>query len=94
MTNSEVISNFVKGIECKSSNGNLYVTKWDGTVRLINYNTCIAQKIGNKIVVNGTKYSPTTAKIQCYVRRQLINVEYKEVTGIPRNTVRLDNYFE
>ena len=31
MTNSEVISNFVKGIECKSSNGNLYVTKWDGT---------------------------------------------------------------
>ncbi len=49
MTNVEVIKNFIKGVECKSSNGDLYVTKWDGSVRLINYSTCIAQKIGKRL---------------------------------------------
>lgn len=94
MSNVEVIKNFIKGVECKSSNGNLYVTKWDGSVRLINYSTCIAQKVGKKIVYNGTKYSPTTSKIQCYVRRELNGIAYKEVTGVPCGSIRLDKYFE
>lgn len=86
MTNQQVINNFKCGKSGKSSNGNLYVS-WDGN-RLINYNTCIAQRLSDgTFVVNSTKYSPTTSKIQTYVRSTLRT--YKEVFGKPRCTLYL-----
>lgn len=83
MTNRQVINAFVSGKSGKSSNGNLYVS-WDGK-RLFNYETCIAQRLSDgTFVVNSTKYSVTTSKIQTYVRYTL--GEYTEVFGKPRGT--------
>ena len=83
MTNQQVINAFVSGKSGKSSNGNLYVS-CDKT-RLFNYGTCIAQRLSDgTFVVNSTKYSVTTSKIQTYVRYTIGN--YTEVFGKPRGT--------
>lgn len=80
MSNQEVINRFKNGQSGKSSNGNLWIS-YDGD-RLFNYSTCIAQRLENgSFVVNSTKYSPTTSKIQNYVRCTLKT--YKEVTNRP-----------
>ena len=86
MSNENVIKAFMKGESAKSSNGNLYVS-WDGK-RLINYSTCIAQKLSNgRYIVNSTKYSMSTSKIQCYVRYHI--GKYREVFNVPINTLYL-----
>ena len=83
MTNKQVSNAFVSGKSAKSSNGNLWVS-WDGK-RLFNYETCIAQRLQDgTFVVNSTKYSVSTSKIQTYVRYTIGN--YKEVFGKPRGT--------
>jgi hypothetical protein len=79
MSNQEVINRFKNGQSGKSSNGNLWVSA-DGT-RLFNYYTCIAQRLSDgSYVVNSTKYSVSTSKIQSMVRTTLHN--YVEVTDV------------
>ena len=83
MTNQQVINAFVCGKSAKSSNGNLWVS-WDKK-RLFNYGTCIAQRLSDgTFVVNSTKYSITTSKIQTYVRYTI--GKYTEVFDKPRGT--------
>lgn len=79
MSNQEVINRFKNGQSGKSSNGNLWIS-YDNN-RLMNYATCIAQRLSDgSYVVNSTKYSVSTSKIQSMVRRTLHN--YKEVTDV------------
>jgi hypothetical protein len=78
MSNKEVIKSFIQGKSTKSSNGNLWVS-CDGK-RLFNYYTCIAQRTENGYVLNSTKYSNTTSRIQYYLRNML--PKYTEVTNI------------
>lgn len=60
MRNNDVIATFVNG-GTNAKAKNLYI---DGD-KLMNYNTCLAQRIeSGNIVVNMTKYSPTTSTIQ------------------------------
>jgi hypothetical protein len=83
MNNQEVINRFKNGQSGKSSNGNLWVSA-DGT-RLFNYYTCIAQRLSDgSYVVNSTKYSVSTSKIQSMVRNTLCN--YTEVRNIKIGT--------
>lgn len=83
--NDQVIKDFINGRE--SANVNLRSTG----DKLINYNTCLAQKRGNTMYVNDTRYSVSTSKIQGMLRQQVeweCNVvEY--MSGVPINTWNL-----
>ena len=85
MSNKEVIKSFMEGKVAKSSNGNLWVS-WDGK-RLFNYTTCICQKYANGYVLNTTRYSNTTSRIQYYLRNML--PRYTEVNNIKYNAREL-----
>ena len=78
MSNKDVIKSFIEGKVAKSSNGNLWVS-YNGK-RLFNYYTCIAQWTPKGFVLNGTKYSNSTSRIQYYLRNML--PRYTEVTNI------------
>ncbi len=62
MTNEQVCKNFAGGKEGRSLN---MLSTGD---RLYSYNTVIAQWIDGKIILNGTKYSPTTSRHTYYIR--------------------------
>lgn len=88
MKNSELIYSFVAGTARDGQHTNSVSV--DGN-RLFSYATCIAERVGNKIVVNETKYSVTTSKHQSYLygalRRYNECAEY--VNGILRGCSRL-----
>ncbi len=87
MNNQSVINAFALGQKAKSSNGNLYST----ADKLINYHTCIAQRLPNgTIVVNSTKYSTSTSKLQNWTRRTI--QQYKEVVNVPIDTWDLKRF--
>ena len=93
MNNKSVISAFVNGQSAKSSNNNL---RTDGC-KLYNYSTCIAQKSSDgTIVVNSTKYSVSTSKIQTYLRCAVLQSGKKsvEVLGVPLNAYDLTRYIK
>ena len=87
MRNQEVISKFVHFAE-SAATANVRST----VDKLFNYATCIAQRHEGKIIVNVTRYSVTTSKIQCYVRRELLGHDVIEVTSVPRGTCNLVPY--
>ena len=89
MKNKEVISKFVNFAE-SAATANVRSTG----EKLFNYGTCIAQHHGGKIIVNVTRYSVTTSKIQCYVRRELSGYDVIEVTSVPRGTCDLVPYIK
>lgn len=89
MTNQEVISKFVNFAE-SAATANVRSTG----DKLFNYATCIAQRHEGKIIENNTRYSVTTSKMQCYVRRELSGYDVIEVTGVPRGTCNLVPYIK
>jgi hypothetical protein len=92
MKNQDVIGAFADysikpGIE--SHTGNLYII--NSGRKLMNYNTVLAQRVGNEIIVNSTKYSVTTSKIQTWLRGAVGS--YVETTKhVPINTQDLKEY--
>lgn len=71
MTNKEVISNYYRGNiqpKIESHTGNLYITH--SGRKLMNYNTCLSQRVGHTIIINVTKYSVTTSKIQTWIKAE------------------------
>ena len=87
MNNQSVINAFALGQIGRSSNGNLYSTG----DKLINYHTCIAQRLQDgTIVVNSSKYSVSTSKLQTWTR-STIRI-YKEVVNVPINTLDLRRF--
>lgn len=78
MTNLQVIQKFLEGEKAQTPkrqilNGYFYyegrTLTTDGK-KLINYQTVIGYKEGNKLYINKTKYSVTTSKIQSHLRRE------------------------
>ena len=87
MNIQSVINAFANNKVGCSSNGNLYST----SDKLINYNTCIAQRLQNgTIVVNSTKYSTSTSKLPNRIRYTI--GKYKEVVNVPINTCDLERF--
>ena len=89
MKNKEVISKFVNFAE-SAATANVRSTG----DKLFNYYTCIAQRHEGKIIVNVTRYSATTSKIQNYLRRELSGYDVIEVTSVPRGTCDLVPYIK
>ena len=87
MTNLQVINAFANGKSAKSSNHNLcsYGDK------LYNYYTCLAQRLSDgTILVNTTKYSVSTSKIQTYIKYVL--TKYNGVNNVPLGASDLTRY--
>lgn len=86
--NIDVIEAFVNGGKAPKTQ-NLRVID-DGEVsKLVNYDTVIAQRVGNEFTVNNTKYSVSTSKIQGQVRMCLSGVDYKTVENVFMGASRL-----
>jgi hypothetical protein len=92
MNNKSVINAFVCGKSAKSSNGNL---KSFGN-RLVSYYTTIAQRLDNgTIVLNNTKYSVSTSKIQKWTRATFFGKRnVMEVTSVPLGATDLQKYMK
>jgi hypothetical protein len=94
MTNQNVIKAFYNQQEGKveSHTGNLWITQ-DGK-RLMNYATCLAERIDNIIIINDTKYSVTTSKIQTWLKSEFAYHPSKLYVGkpVPMNTAYLEDY--
>ena len=89
MRNKEVISKFVNFAE-SAATANVRSTG----DKLLSYYTCIAQRHEGKIIVNITRYSMTTSKLQSHVRWELSGYDVIEVTGVPRGTCNLVPYIK
>jgi hypothetical protein len=92
MNNQSVINAFVCGKSAKSSNGNL---KPFGN-RLVSYYTTIAQRLDNgTIVLNRTRYSVSTSKIQTWTKGAFYgHRNVVEVTDVPLGTTDLQRYMK
>lgn len=69
MTNRDVVGNFIN-MRVASAN-NLFSTG----DRLISYETCIAQWVSGKMIINETKYSITTSHHQGILKRMYPDCE-------------------
>jgi hypothetical protein len=69
MTNQQIINNFISG-DTKGKVNNIRI---EGE-KLINYNTIIAVRRKNNIILNKDKYSVTTSKIQNIIRKSAYNI--------------------
>lgn len=81
--NDAVIADFLN--RKKAKNAHLY----SNGARLINYNTCIAEWVGRLLLLNGTKYSRTTSKIQSELFRQARKYGNMTLFDVPMNSVNL-----
>ena len=75
---------FIEGLnEGKSGGaGNLYIQN----DFLIHFQTTIAQRHKKKFIINMTRYSVVTGKVQKYLKEQLTEDQQIIVTMVPRNT--------
>ena len=89
MRNQEVISKFVNFAE-SAATANVRSTG----DKLFNYEACIAQRHEGQIIVNVTRYSMTTSKLQNNLRCELSGYDVTEVTGVPRGTCNLVPYIK
>lgn len=87
MRNQEVISKFVNFAE-SAATANVRSTG----DKLLSYYTCIAQRHEGKIIVNVTRYSITTSKLQNNLRYELSGYDVIEVTNVPIGTCNLVPY--
>lgn len=89
MRNIEVIKQFLNKSSGNSDTGNLIS---DG-VKLINYNTCIAEWTDDFVLFNIAKYSRSTSRIQSMILRELKKLIHKSVfiDNVPINTKYLWN---
>ncbi len=79
--NLNVIKTFLNGGQAESHTTNLRTV---GN-RLVNYNTTIAQRNDDgELIVNLTKYSSTTSKLQSYLMRAVVDneIEHTVVKGV------------
>ena len=91
MNNKSVINAFICGKSAKSSNGKLY----SNGEKLYSYYTVIGQRLADgTIILNRTKYSVSTSKIQTWLLYSVIEsgLQYKEVCNVPLGGYRLERY--
>lgn len=88
LKNAEVVKNFVGRFgDCQSYTGNLY----SRGNKLYNYSTVIAQYIDGELVINATKYSVSTSKIQHMIRKEAYRYIETE-KHVPIDTNDLTDY--
>lgn len=80
MRNKDVIEGFIRGEVCNTLH--LFSTG----DRLLSYNTCIAEVVGEILYINKTRYSVTTSKHLELLLRRLDNRKIKIVTNVGINT--------
>lgn len=86
MKNIEVIKAFLNLSEGNSHNKNL-ISIGD---RLFSYNTCIAEWTDDYLLINVTKYSQSTSRIQNMLLREArTGLEIIKVDNVPINIQRL-----
>lgn len=86
LSNQSVINAFVNGKE--ASNRNMHT---DGR-KLWSYYTVIAQRTEDGFIMNNTRYSVSTSKVQTYTRATLST--YKAVENVPIGTCDLWKYIK
>lgn len=75
--NENVIKNYLRGIDSKSHNENLYTRyNYNNEWELVNYSTPLVRIVGNTLYLNTKKYSVTTSKIQTYIKREIAYTDY------------------
>lgn len=82
MNNQSVINAFLCSKSAKSSNGNLH----SNGDKLYSYYTVIAERLANgTIVLNRTKYSVSTSKIQTWLLNSVVigGFPHREVYNVP-----------
>ena len=89
MRNQEVISKFVHFAESAATANVRSIGD-----KLFNYETCIAQRHEGKVIVNVTRYSVTTSRIQNYLRGEMANKDVIEVANVPLGTFDLIPYIK
>lgn len=62
--------------------------------KLFNYSTCLAQRHEGKIILNVTRYSASTSKVQYYLKYELDGYQVTEVSGVPMGTYDLTHYIK
>ena len=85
MRNEQLVNNFLMG-ETKGKASNLEI-RGDS---LVNYETTIAQRVNGVIVINVTKYSASTTRIQNLLRKEMPKA--RTVEGVPMGTKDLTRY--
>ena len=83
MTNYDVCAAFAKGKVARCLNMHSTGDK------LFSYYTCIAERNGNKMRLNLTKYSVSTSKQQTYMLSACSGLDYEIVRNIPIGTSKL-----
>lgn len=86
MKNSEVVEAFFNRETGQSENR---ISSGD---KLFSYNTCIAQWVGSKLLINTTKYSRTTSKLQGEISRKA-GCQVGYLINVPRNTKDLNELY-
>ena len=89
MRNQEVISKFAHFAESAATANVRSIGD-----KLFNYETCIAQRHEGKYLLNVTRYSITTSKLQGHVRWELSGYDVIEVTNVPQGTCNLVPYIK
>jgi hypothetical protein len=91
LTNQSVIAAYVNGTGAgvESHTGNLWVTATGD--RLMNYSTCLIERVNGKFIVNETKYSVTTSKIQTYIYREM-GSRWIAVNNVPQGSSSLERF--
>ena len=98
MANRDVIREFLKGeSDVRSHNGNLYTTKVNGMIVLVNYTTPLAvlftPELGKydtykALYVNDNHYSRTTSKLQTWLGYECKNSSISSVHHTNENYLR------
>lgn len=62
--------------------------------KLFNYDTCLAQRYNGGIILNVTRYSVSTSKVQLYLKHELEGYQVTEVSGVPMGAHDLVKYIK
>ena len=91
MKQQEVIRDFVSNIHSCESASHLFAAGG----KLFNYGTCIAQHTDRHLIVNITRYSVTTSKIQGWLKRAVSHRSFvKYVMNVPMGASDLARYIK
>jgi hypothetical protein len=96
ITFQQLINMFVDGATegysgTKTNRGNLKIVG----DQLIHYNTPIAERFGNKIILNTTRYSLQTGQLQKKIKETIPDEKRIDVKRVPSdNNVSLKDYLE
>ena len=85
-SNMQVILDFMSGKTSRNAH-----LRTDG-FRLVNYSTCICEKTDDGYIMNETKYSVTTSKIQSWTRGAIKNKYIPTNRYVPMGTTYLGYY--